>query len=819
MLNKKSLSERDICTKFITPALEDAKWNIELQVLEEVFFTDGKIYVRGKFTARGKRKRADYILYYKPNIPVAIIEAKDNNHSIRAGIQQGLDYARILDIPCVFSSNGDGFLFHDRTATDGNIETELDLNSFPSPQQLWEKYKKYKGIETEEAEKIASQEYHFDNTNRKPRYYQQIAINKTVEAIAKGQNRILLVMATGTGKTYTAFQIAYRLWKSGAKKRILFLADRTALVDQTRRGDFKHFKGAMTVIKKKVVVNQDGKEELISTLKRGIDSADKAFEIFLGLYQGLSNSDPAMQDAYKDFSPSFFDLVIIDECHRGSAKDDSNWREILNYFKGATHIGLTATPKETTQASNTEYFGSPIYTYSLRQGIDDGFLAPYRVVRVGLNVDAEGWRPEQGKTDKVGNEVEDRIYNRSDFDRKLVIDERTDTIAEKITEFLEGYDQFAKTIVFCVDIDHAERMRTALAKHNPDLVAANYKYIMQITGDNAEGKRELDNFINPEEKYPVIATTSELMTTGVDAQTCKVIVLDTVINSMTKFKQIIGRGTRINEEYGKLYFTILDFRNATDNFADPAFDGDPIRIKPVTEETDLGNVIDEEEEITDPIIDTETGEEIRIERPKIRTLSPEDDGVTTPSRREKIYVNGVDVSVLISRELHFDQHGRPITTSLKDHTKQIITGQFASLDEFLNKWGATDRKEAIIAELEEQGVLIEALYSAVDKQVDLFDLICHVAYDQPPLTRKERANNVKKRNYFTKYGEQARMVLEALLEKYADQGIENMENITILTIPPLNELGSVTEIMKIFGNREQYDIAIKDLERELYSVA
>lgn len=798
-MSKKSLSERDICTKFITPALEKAGWDMQLQILEEVSFTDGKIYVRGKFTARGNRKRADYVLYYKPNIPIAIIEAKGNNHSVRAGIQQGLDYAQILDIPCVFSSNGDGFLFHDRTAKDGDIETELDLDSFPTPEQLWEKYKKYKGIETPDAEKIASQEYFFDGTNRKPRYYQQVAVNRTVEAIANRQNRILLVMATGTGKTYTAFQIIHRLWKSGAKKRILFLADRTALIDQTRRGDFKHFKDKMTVVKHRQI--------------------DKSFEIYLALYQGLSGAD---EDAnvYKQFSKDFFDLIIIDECHRGSAKDDSNWREILNYFQNATHIGLTATPKETTEASNSEYFGDPLYTYSLKQGIDDGFLAPYRVIRVGLNVDAEGWRPEQGKTDKDGIEIEDRIYNRRDFDRKLVIEERTDSVAKKVTEFLKGYDRFAKTIVFCVDIDHAERMRTALAKHNPDLVVENYKYIMQITGDNDEGKRELDNFINPEERYPVIATTSELMTTGVDAQTCKVIVLDANINSMTKFKQIIGRGTRINEEYGKLYFTILDFRNATDNFADPAFDGEPIRIKPVTEETDLGDIVDEEEQSTEPIIDTETGEEIEIEIPEIRMppTSSEDDETPIPTR-PKQYVNGVDVSVLVSRELYFDQHGRPITASLKDHTKEIIKGQFTSLDDFLNKWKGSDRKEVIIAELVEQGVMVEALYEAVDKQVDLFDLICHVAYDQPPMTRKERANNVKKRNYFTKYGDQVRKVLEALLDKYADQGIENMENITILTVPPINELGSVTEIIKIFGSREQYDQAIKELENELYKVA
>jgi type I restriction enzyme R subunit len=797
-MNKKSLSERDICTKFITPALEKAGWDTQLQILEEVSFTDGKIYVRGKITARGTRKRADYILYYKPNIPIAIIEAKDNNHSVRAGIQQGLDYARILDIPCVFSSNGDGFLFHDRTATDGNIEAEIGLEDFPTPEQLWEKYKKYKGIATPEAEKIASQEYYFDGTNRKPRYYQQIAVNRTVEAIAGGQNRILLVMATGTGKTYTAFQIIHRLWKSGAKKRILFLADRNALIDQTRRGDFKHFKDKMTVVKHRQI--------------------DKSFEIYLALYQGLSGTDEAA-NVYKQFSRDFFDLIVIDECHRGSAKDDSSWREILTYFQNATHIGLTATPKETETASNSEYFGDPVYTYSLRQGIDDGFLAPYRVLRIALNVDAEGWRPEQGKTDKDGNEIEDRIYNRRDFDKNLVIEERTDLVAKKLTEFLKGYDRFAKTIVFCVDIDHAERMRTALARHNADLVAENYKYIMQITGDNDEGKRELDNFINPEEKYPVIATTSELMTTGVDAQTCKVIVLDSNINSMTKFKQIIGRGTRINEEYGKLYFTILDFRNATDLFADPAFDGDPIRIKPVTEETDLGGIIDEEETQEEPIIDIETGEEINLDQPEIRYPEPNFPETEAREPREKVYVNGVDVSVLISRELHFDQHGRPITTSLKDHTKEIIKEQFASLDDFLNKWKNSDRKEAIIAELIDQGVMVEALYEAVDKQVDLFDLICHVAYDQPPMTRKERANNVKKRNYFTKYGEQARNVLEALLDKYADQGIENMENIQILTIPPISDFGSVTEIIKVFGSREAYDKAIKELENELYKAA
>jgi type I restriction enzyme R subunit len=799
-MDKRTLSERDICTKFITPAIENAGWDKQTQLLEEVSFTDGKIFVRGRLTARGKGKRADYILYFKPNIPIAIIEAKDNTHSVRSGIQQALDYARILDIPCVFSSNGDGFLFHDRSREDEGIEQELTLENFPTPAQLWEIYKKYKGITTTEEETVVSQEYYFDGSGRRPRYYQQIAVNRTVEAIAKGQNRLLLVMATGTGKTYTAFQIIHRLWKSGTKKRILFLADRNALIDQTRRGDFKHFKDKMTVVKQRMV--------------------DKSYEIYLALYQGLTGGEDE-KNVYKQFSPEFFDLIVIDECHRGSAKEDSAWRDILNYFNKATHVGLTATPKETKDTSNTEYFGDPIYTYSLKQGIDDGFLAPYRVIRIGLNVDAEGWRPIKGQNDKYGHHIEDRVYNRKDFDRNLVIDERTDLVAKKVTEFLKGYDRYAKTIIFCVDIDHAERMRSALAKYNADLVKENHKYIMQITGDNDEGKRELDNFINPEERYPVIATTSELMTTGVDAQTCKVIVLDANINSMTKFKQIIGRGTRINEEFGKMYFTILDFRNATDLFADKDFDGDPIRVKPISQDDPIDYVITEEEDETIKAIDTETGEEVIFQKATIRYPDGSKPNGTWVAKepREKVYVNGVDVSVLISREMYFDHSGKPITTSLKDYTKGIITGKYSSLDEFLQKWNNAEQKETIIEELQQQGVMVEALYQAVDRQVDLFDLICHVAYDMPPLTRKERANNVKKRNYFTKYGEQARKVLEALLDKYADEGIANIESLEVLKLKPINEYGSPLEIIKEFGSKDAYLNAIKELENELYKTA
>lgn len=690
-MNKRDLSEADIKAKFITPAIIDSGWDEHTQLGREIYFTDGRIYVKGKLTARGKRKFADYILFYKPNVPIAIIEAKDNKHSVRSGIQQALGYANTLDIPFVFSSNGDGFYFHDKTATDGVIEKEISLNEFPSPQILWEKYKQYKGIESDEAEQIVTQDYFQDGSGRSPRYYQQIAINRTIEAVAKNQDRILLVMATGTGKTYTAFQIAYRLFKSRAKRKILFLADRTALVDQTVRGDFRHFKDAMTVIKKKVKII-DGKETLVANKKRGIDTADKAFDIFLGLYQGLSNSDPEIPDAFKDFSPDFFDLIIVDECHRGSAKEDSKWRQILEYFDSATHIGLTATPKETDKVSNIEYFGEPIYTYSLKQGIDDGFLAPYKVVKVTLDIDADGWRPPKGYLDRNGNPVEDRIYNRTDFDKNIVVEERRKLVAAKITEFLKGHDRFAKTIVFCIDIEHAEGMRTALANANADLFAQNNKYIMQITGDNEEGKRELDSFINPSERYPVIATTSKLMTTGVDAQTCKLIVLDSNIGSMTEFKQIIGRGTRINEEYGKSYFTIMDFRNVTNLFADPDFDGDPVMIKQVSEDDDLSGTEDETND--GPIIDGEGGDEVEFPDPKeYPTIEGGGDIVEEP--RVKIRVDGVRVQVVNERVQYLGADGKIISEDIKDYTKKNVTSNFNSLNDFLNHWNKADQKEPL----------------------------------------------------------------------------------------------------------------------------
>ena len=800
MTDKKKLSERDICTKYIIPALIKANWDIQKQIREEVYFTDGRIYVRGNKTKRGKAKKADIVLYYKPNIPVAIIEAKDNSHSIGAGMQQGLGYAEILDIPVIYSSNGDGFLEHDRSNYTGQIERELSLDNFPNPNELWMRYKKFNGIETPEQERISSFEYFFDGSGRKPRYYQQIAINRTIGAISKGQNRILIVMATGTGKTYAAFQIIYRLWKSGTAKRILFLADRNVLINQTKRGDFKHFKERMTVIRKKQI--------------------DKAFEIYLALYQGLTNYNED-KDAYRKFSRDFFDLVVVDECHRGSAAADSAWREILKYFNSATHIGLTATPKETRDVSNIEYFGDPIYTYSLKQGISDGFLAPYKVIRVGINVDLEGWRPEEGKTDKDGNLVDDRVYNMKDYDRNLVIDERTQQVASKITEFLTKTNRYDKAIVFCIDIEHAERMRQAIAILNPDLVQANHKYVMRITGDDDEGKRELDNFINPEETYPVIATTSKLMTTGVDSQTCKLIVLDSNIQSMTEFKQIIGRGTRINEEYEKSFFTIMDFRNVTDLFADTDFDGEPVMVKEIIGDKPLSeeDINPEEQE---EIIDEESGNPINfdddvivdIEEPRIIN-----GGEIESEPKRKTYVAGVDVSILNERVQFLDGNGTLITESLKDYTKKNILKTYSSLDEFLTNWNSAEKKKVLIDELESEGIILENLKEEVKKDLDLFDLICHVAWDMPALTRRERADNVKKRDYFTKYGEQARNVIEALLEKYADEGIENIEDLAVLKIDPFTRMGTPAEIIRLFGDKTGYLKMINELETQIYRKA
>lgn len=801
MISKKSLSEQDIRTKFITPAIEKAGWNKITQMGEDVALTDGKIFIRGKMFARGKLKRADYVLYYKPNIPVAIVEAKDNNHTVRHGIQQALGYRELLeDVPCVYSSNGDAFFEHDFTASNGKIEREISLDEFPSPEELWKRYKKLKGITDDDVEQVATQDYFVDGSGFNPRYYQQIAINRIVEAIAKGQNRILLVLATGTGKTYVAFHIIHRLWKSNKKKRILFLADRNALINQTVTGDFKPFGKAMTVIKKKKI--------------------DKSYEIYLALYQGLTgyNED---KDAFREFSRDFFDLIVIDECHRGSASEESAWREILEYFDSATHIGLTATPKETSKVSNIDYFGDPIYTYSLKQGIDDGFLAPYQVLRIGLNVDLEGWRPEAGKTDKNGQLVEDREYNTKDYDRNLIIDERTEIVAKKLTEYLKKNDRFAKAIIFCVDIDHAERMAEALKNENQDLVKKNSKYVMQITGDNEEGKRQLHPFQKEEYRYPVLVTTSKMLTTGVNAPTCKLIVLDANIGSMTEFKQIIGRGTRLCPEFGKYFFTIIDFRNNASKFSDKNFDGPPIQDKNFGQDDEID--LPEPDNTNQPEDDNEMPEPDDFQETDPNPDNETGGGEIDKPTPRKVCVNGVDVKVLNERVQYYGHDGKLITEKLDDFSKKNIRSKFRTLDDFLNRWQNTEKKKAIISELEEEGVLLFDLQQEVlkktGKELDPFDLVCHVAFDMPPLSRKERAENVKKRNYFAKYGEKSRKVLENLLEKYADEGVENIESLQILKLAPLNSIGTPREIWELFGNKEGYLKAVEDLENEIYKAA
>lgn len=808
--SKSQLSEADIISKFILPAIKENGWDDMNQIRQEVKLRDGKVVVRGQIAARKKVKSADIVLYHKPSMPLAVVEAKANKHEIGKGMQQGLDYASLLDVPFVFASNGDGFIFHDKT-TPAQLETEIRLEDFPSPQMLWEKYCQWKGYSDEQLPLI-TQAYYDDGSGKSPRYYQLNAINKTIEAVSEGKNRVLLVMATGTGKTYTAFQIIWRLWKSGAKKRILFLADRNILVDQTKNNDFQPFGTAMTKI--------------------GNRNIDPAYEIHLGLYQAMTGQEE-QKKIFKNVSPDFFDLIVVDECHRGSASEDSAWREILEYFSSATQIGLTATPKETDEVSNIEYFGEPAYTYSLKQGIEDGFLAPYKVVRVDLDVDLQGWRPTKGQKDKHGETITDRIYNQKDFDRTMVIDERTALVAQTITKYLKRTDPMAKTIVFCNDVDHAERMRRAIANCNPEQMVKNEKYVMKITGDDEIGKAQLDNFINPKKAYPVIATTSELMTTGVDAKTCKLVVLDSTIKSMTKFKQIIGRGTRIDDRFGKLWFSILDFKKATELFADERFDGTPERVKVTKPEDfenpdDLNDIVDGtgDEGIDDSSFEDDI-DPTTISEPTTPTDTPTDGGNTPeggdePIQEEvrKFYVSGVAVTKVAERVQYYDSDGKLVTESFKDYTRKAMAAQFASMDDFTKKWNDADRKQAVIDELAELGIIWEALEQEVGKDMDPFDMICHVVYDQPPLTRKERAENVKKRNYFTKYGETAQQVLNNLLDKYADEGVQEIENIHVLKVKPFDEMGRPIEIIKKgFGGKPQYLEAVNELEAAIYQTS
>ncbi|EFM3323573.1 DEAD/DEAH box helicase family protein, partial [Escherichia coli] len=798
-----NLTEADIITKCVMPAILNAGWDNTTQIRQEVKLRDGKVIVRGKVAARRTVKSADIVLYHKPGIPLAVIEAKANKHEIGKGMQQGIEYARLLDVPFVFATNGDGFIFRDATAAEGEcLEKQITLDDFPSPAELWQKFCLWKGY-TQAQLPVITQDYYDDGSGKSPRYYQLQAINKTIEAVSNGQNRVLLVMATGTGKTYTAFQIIWRLWKSKNKKRILFLADRNILVDQTKNNDFQPFGTAMTKVSGRTI--------------------DPAYEIHLALYQAITGPEED-QKAFKQVAPDFFDLIVIDECHRGSASEDSAWREILDYFSSATQIGLTATPKETHEVSSTDYFGDPVYVYSLKEGIEDGFLAPYKVVRVDIDVDLQGWRPTKGQTDLNGEVIDDRIYNQKDFDRTMVIDERTELVARTITDYLKRTNPMDKTIVFCNDIDHAERMRRALVNLNPEQVKKNDKYVMKITGDDEIGKAQLDNFINPKKPYPVIATTSELMTTGVDAKTCKLVVLDQNIQSMTKFKQIIGRGTRIDERYGKLWFTILDFKKATELFADERFDGIPEKVMDTTPE-DIADPDSDFEEKLEEISEHDDEQVTGVDEPPAPPyqVTDTDDVGPLPEEDEKkirkFHVNGVAVGVIAQRVQYYDADGKLVTESFKDYTRKTLLKEYASLDDFTRKWQDADRKEAIIHELEQQGIIWEVLAEEVGKDLDPFDMLCHVVYGQPPLTRKERAENVRKRNYFTKYSEAAQAVLDNLLDKYADAGVQEIESIQVLKLKPFDSMGTLPEIIKTgFGDRNGYNQALSELENEIYQL-
>lgn len=819
-------NESNTRARYITPALERAGWDPLLQIHHEFPLRAGKVSVRGHRATRDTATvlSADYTLFFKPNIPLAVVEAKHLGKSLGAGMPQAIEYASLLGVPFAFSSNGRGFIFRDETLADGVLEKQIALHDFPGPQQLWDRYCAWKGW-TPQVRSVAEFDYHPGKT---PRYYQINAVNRAVEAIAAGQKRVLLVMATGTGKTFTAFQIIHRLWKSpwrndpasNKPKRILFLADRNILIDQTLVNDFRPFKGAMAKLSPNAkgieVVDAQGKvsvEAVDLAINKITKQVNKSYEIYLSLYQAVTGTEEE-RNIYKQFSPDFFDLIVIDECHRGSADEDSAWHDILKYFSGATHVGLTATPKETKDVSNTDYFGEPVYTYSLKQGIEDGFLAPYKVIRVDLDKDAFGWRPSAGMTDKLGNVIEDRIYTGADMNRKLVLEKRDEVVAAKITEYLKATDRMAKTIVFCEDIDHAERMRLALSNANADLCATAPNYVVQITGDNAFGKAQLDNFIDPEKPYPVIATTSKLMSTGVDAQTCKLIVLDQNIKSMTLFKQIIGRGTRLREDLGKTWFTILDFKRATELFADKDFDGEPVQVYEPKGEQPVA---------PDDAAPPSTGDgqtPWTAEEPTPGYPAP---GSATDSVEPKRYVVGGAVNVSVARERvqYLGPDGKLITESLRDYTRINLTRQYDSLDKFLQAWNSAERKAALLQELEGRGVLYDALAEEVARSglqdLDPFDLLLHVAYNQPPLTRRERANRVKKRNVFAQYGGVARQVIDALIDKYADEGIQTIESNDVLKLQPFSQMGSPVEIVRSFGGRPQYLLALKALEDALYS--
>lgn len=784
ILDKKQMTEEDIKLQYITPAIQ-AKWGLD-RITMETKITDGRINLKGNIVTREKPKKADYVLYLTKNKPIAIVEAKDNNHSISYGLQQAITYAKMQDIPFAYSSNGDGFQEHDLLT---GLERTLSMDEFPTVDELTARWESEtnggKGISDNER-KIIAQPYYSSQNTYDPRYYQRNAINRTVEAIANGQERLLLVMATGTGKTYTAFQIVYRLLKSGLKKKVLYLADRNILVDQSIQQDFSPLEKVIHKI-------NFAKDDPVTITSH---------EVYFSLYQQLAGNEENEDEESgeetvsrfaKLFNQDFFDLIIVDECHRGSAKKDSNWRKILDYFSSATQIGMTATPKETKYISNIDYFGEPVYTYSLREGIEDGFLAPFKVINITTDI-SDGWRPHKGQLDKFGNEIEDRIYSNSDFDYNIILEDRTYEVAREITEYLKSTDRMQKTIVFCATEDHAERMRIALNNLNADMVKENTDYVVRITGSDTYGKSKLDYFISVSAPYPVIATTSKLLSTGADCKMTKLIVLDEMINSMTEFKQIIGRGTRLREKEGKNHFVVMDFRNVTRLFSDPDWDG-PIEI-------------------------VEGFDPNHKPTPKPDTPGNGGDSVSPSPTVDKYVVdeNGCDVHIIGKRVEVYDAQGKLLRQeSIVDYTKSNILGKYASLDNFISKWTSEEKKEAIRELLKEQGIDLEQMKAEQGMtDVDDFDFICHVAFNQKPLTRKERANNVKKRDFLSKYSGVAREVLEALLDKYMNTGIYEIEKTEILQLDPFKKFGKPSKIATYFGGKAGYIQAVKALEEELY---
>ena len=782
IISKKQMSEEDIKLQYITPAIT-AKWDIK-KITMETNITDGKINLKGNFVTREKPKRADYVLYLNSNNPIAIVEAKDNKHSISHGLQQAMAYASMLDIPFAYSSNGDGFFEHDFLT---GKERELDLDEFPTEEELYCRYKNGanngEGL-SENQEKMIQQPYYSSQKTYPPRYYQRIAINRTVDAISRGKDRLLLVMATGTGKTYTAFQIVYRLLKSGMKSKILYLADRNNLVDQSIQQDFSPLEKVIH----KVNFSKDDPSTITS------------YQVYFSLYQQLAAGNDDQEEDINNtilklkqlFRPDFFDLIIVDECHRGSAKKESNWRKILEYFSSATQIGMTATPKETKYISNIDYFGEPIYTYSLKEGIEDGFLAPFKVINVMTDI-GEGWRPRKGQCDIYGNEIEDRIYTNSDYDYNIIIEDRIQQVAAEITNYLKSTDRMAKTIVFCATEDAAERMRVALVNQNSDMVQKNPDYVVRITGSDTYGKSKLDYFISVREKYPVIATTSKLLSTGSDCKMTKLIVLDEMIGSMTEFKQIIGRGTRLREKEGKTHFVVMDFRNVSRLFADPDWDG-PIEM--------------------DEDFNPKSGSERNTKPP----VGPGPDPIDPKQPKPIVNRDGCQVKIVYKTVSVYDANGKLLRQeSIIDYTKENILGAYASLDNFIRKWSAEEKKEKIKGLLREQGIDLETLKEDQGmSDVDDFDFICHIAFDKKPLTRKERAENVKKRDFLNKYSGAAREVLEALLDKYMNTGIYEIEKTEILKLDPFMRMGKPQKIASYFGGKDGYLKAVKELENAIY---